>query len=55
MRLLLYFFALSVLIYYLTGLPKKYSRRQRLIFAIAAYAVLYLALVAIALIRGGIP
>ena len=44
MRLLSIFFVISLFVYFLTGIPKKYSRKKRLLFAFGTYLVLYLCL-----------
>ncbi len=55
MRLLMLFLVIAVAVYVLTGRTRKYARRQRLLFAIATYAVLYLGLVMLTLLLDGIP
>lgn len=44
MRLLSVFFVISFVVYALTGIPKKYSKRKRLLFALGTYLALYVIL-----------
>ena len=55
MRLLLIFFAVSVFVYFVTGRIQKYSRRQRLVFALMTYVTLYAALLVTVLFSGDSP
>ena len=44
MRLLSVFLVISLFVYFVTGIPKKYTRKKRLLFALGTYVVLYLGL-----------
>lgn len=55
MRLLAIFFIISAFVYYVTGKPGKYSRRQRLVFALLTYVGLYAAMLATVLLSGDQP
>ena len=55
MRLLALFFALSVFVYYLAGRPGKYSRRQRLLYALLTFVALYAVLLATVIWSGDPP
>ena len=55
MRLLAIFFIVSAFVYYVTGKPGKYSRRQRLIYALLTYVVLYAVMLVTVLLSGDQP
>ena len=55
MRLLAIFFAISAFVYYFTGRSRKYSRRQRLIYALIAFVALFALLVVMILVSGDKP
>ena len=44
MRLLSVFFVIALAVYFLTGIPKKFSKRKRLLFALGTYVALYIVL-----------
>ena len=55
MRLLAIFFVISAFVYYVTGRPGRYSRRQRLVYALLTYLGLYAAMLATVLLSGDQP
>ena len=55
MRLLAIFFVISAFVYYVTGRSRKYSRRQRFVFALITYVTLYTVLLATILLSGNKP
>ena len=54
-RLHIIFLAISAFVYFLKGLSGKYSKRERLIFALIAYITLFATVFAMVLISGDKP
>ena len=54
MRLLLVFFVIAVAVYVLTGIPKKFSRKKRFLFALGTYVTLYIILLLVIAFAGDV-
>jgi len=55
MRLQIIYLVLSALVYFLSGLTRKYTRKQRLLFALGMYVALYTVVAVLVLITGDQP